>query len=160
MRHVYLEQKIQQKMFSIFHGIYCDVRSSSWHCYHVQLWNDCRADCRFVPSQREMALHFNDISHWLGADLESALWLGLTGVSCKFSSIWWSLLIPTSNHKLCTQMVRFNFGSLFNDIAVLALSWYANINNIILQLFLHPQRSLLDYMHANFSLFWWLSARL
>ena len=33
----------------------------------------CRADSRFVPSQWETALLCNDVSHWLGANLESAL---------------------------------------------------------------------------------------
>ena len=32
-----------------------------------------RADARFVPSQWETALLCNDVSHWLGANLESAL---------------------------------------------------------------------------------------
>ena len=32
-----------------------------------------RADSRIVPSQSEMVLLCNDISHWLGASLESAL---------------------------------------------------------------------------------------
>ena len=32
-----------------------------------------RADCRFVPSQWETALLCNDVSHWLGVSLESAL---------------------------------------------------------------------------------------
>ena len=32
-----------------------------------------RADSRFAPSQFETALLCNDISHWLGASLESAL---------------------------------------------------------------------------------------
>ena len=32
-----------------------------------------RADSRFAPSQWETASLFNDISHWLGANLESAL---------------------------------------------------------------------------------------
>ena len=38
------------------------------HC----LIND-RADSRFVPSQWETSLQSNAVSHWLGADLESAL---------------------------------------------------------------------------------------
>ena len=33
----------------------------------------CRVDSRFAPSQWEMALLCNDISYWLGANLESAL---------------------------------------------------------------------------------------
>ena len=32
-----------------------------------------RADSRFAPSQWEMPLHSNGVSHWLGANLESAL---------------------------------------------------------------------------------------
>ena len=34
-----------------------------------------RADSRFVPSQWEMALLCNDVSHWLGASLELALYV-------------------------------------------------------------------------------------
>ena len=33
----------------------------------------CRVDSRFVPSQWEMALPCNDVSHWLGANLEPSL---------------------------------------------------------------------------------------
>ena len=33
-----------------------------------------RADSRLAPSQWEMALQSNAVSHWLGANLESALW--------------------------------------------------------------------------------------
>ena len=33
----------------------------------------CRADSRFVPSQWETVLLCNNVSHWLGANLESAL---------------------------------------------------------------------------------------
>ena len=40
-----------------------------------------RAESRFAPSQWETALLCNDVSHWLGSNLESALfpfqWLGL-----------------------------------------------------------------------------------
>ena len=36
-----------------------------------------RADSRFAPSQWEMALLCNDVSHWLGADLESAMYTEL-----------------------------------------------------------------------------------
>ena len=34
-----------------------------------------RADSRFAPSQWETAFLCNDVYHWLGANLESALWL-------------------------------------------------------------------------------------
>ena len=39
--------------------------------WYVTICN--RVDSRFVPSQWEMALLCNDVSHWLGAHLESAL---------------------------------------------------------------------------------------
>ena len=56
-------------------GIYEDIK----YCFypaekmsiHPIQWN--RADSRFAPSQWEMALQSNDVSHWLGASLESAL---------------------------------------------------------------------------------------
>ena len=35
----------------------------------------CRADSRFAPSQWETALLCNDVSHWLGLSLESALYM-------------------------------------------------------------------------------------
>ena len=38
---------------------------------------DYRADSRFAPNQRETALLCNNVSHRLGANLESALWLYL-----------------------------------------------------------------------------------
>ena len=34
-----------------------------------------RADSRFAPSQWETALLCNDVSHWLGANLKSALYI-------------------------------------------------------------------------------------
>ena len=42
---------------------------------HLQTWHwiCSRADSRFEPGQWETALHCNNVSHWLGASLESAL---------------------------------------------------------------------------------------
>ena len=39
-----------------------------------------RPDSRFVPSQRERDLLCNDVSHWLVANLESALFLSYDDV--------------------------------------------------------------------------------
>ena len=36
-------------------------------------WSQCRPDFRLAPSQWEMSLQSNAISHWLGANLESDL---------------------------------------------------------------------------------------
>ena len=49
--------------------------------------SDNRADSRFAPSQWETALLCNDVSHWLGASLESALKLVFTAVSTAKSTI-------------------------------------------------------------------------
>ena len=40
---------------------------------HLSRSNSLKADSRFAPSQWETALLCNDVSHWLGANLESAL---------------------------------------------------------------------------------------
>ena len=40
--------------------------------YTDHIW--CRADSRFTSSQWETPLQSNAVSHWLGANLESALW--------------------------------------------------------------------------------------
>ena len=59
----------------------CPFHSFSGHCQR------CRADTRFAPSQWETALLCNDVSHWLGANLESALcWLSCLGTSRKWTS--------------------------------------------------------------------------
>ena len=44
----------------------------TWTC-SLYFWPSLRADSRFVPTQWETALLCNDVSHWLGASLESAL---------------------------------------------------------------------------------------
>ena len=40
----------------------------------------CRADSRFAPSQWETALLCNDVSHWLGASLESAMYVSVNWI--------------------------------------------------------------------------------
>ena len=57
-----------------------------------------RADSRFAPSQWETALHSNDVSHWLGASLESALrermrYRKTDGRGWKSTKVW-SVWIP------------------------------------------------------------------
>ena len=46
-----------------------------------------RANSRFVPSQWEKAFQCNDVSHWLGASLESDLY-----ITCELSSSSWIIL--------------------------------------------------------------------
>ena len=56
----------------------------------------CRADCRLAPSQWEMALLCNDVSNWLGTNLESAL-------LCEFMGDQWIFLKRVSH----TEIVSF-----------------------------------------------------
>ena len=49
-----------------------------------------RADSRFVPSQWEMALLCNDVSHWLGTNLESAL------TAILVMSWIWHIILPSA----------------------------------------------------------------
>ena len=52
-----------------------------------------RADSRFAPSQWEMSLQSNAISHWLGASLESALYTDMKPLNSLWPSeaIWWHI---------------------------------------------------------------------
>ena len=79
-------------------------------CINPSIWCISKADSRFAPSQWETALLCNNISHWLGASLESALYIkpgahnrqpiaylyscasyGLSFVSIlqKIDHVWW-----------------------------------------------------------------------
>ena len=58
-----------------------------------------RADSRFVPSQWQTALLCNDVSHWLGASLESALisiHLAIIGSGNGLSFIWCQTIFWTN----------------------------------------------------------------
>ena len=44
------------------------------HCILGTNYYDTRADSSFTPSQWETALLCNNVSHWLGTNLESAMW--------------------------------------------------------------------------------------
>ena len=74
---------------------------------------NCRVDSRFAPSQWETALLCNDVSHWLGASLASALPL-MSGTDnsspwsaanqIQIQSPYWHKLVkaqfkPTHNYK-------------------------------------------------------------
>ena len=69
---------------------YVNTSHAGWHKYMAELlipdadnglvsicttlWSYTRADSRIAPSQWETSLQSNAISHWLGANLESALY--------------------------------------------------------------------------------------
>ena len=59
----------------VFLFSFCKLKEC-YHCEKINLpvaKNHCRADSRLVHSQWETALLCNDVSHWLGASLDSAL---------------------------------------------------------------------------------------
>ena len=84
------------KISGHFWGYQCEAPTKMatcgrWH-FETYVFKQCRADSRFALSQWEMALLCNDVSHWLGANLESALQclyfsLNLTKYNC-FRSRW------------------------------------------------------------------------
>ena len=71
--------------------------------------NSCRADSRFAPSQWETALLCNDVSHWLGASLESALSWVHTDIGCEqLRSIWYDI-IPFTEMKIPSYWWNFHY---------------------------------------------------
>ena len=70
------------------------LTNATWHCHKPfsQKVKRCvRADSRFAPSQWEMALLCNDVSHWLGANLESALCVAIGSKACDTVTSHWSV---------------------------------------------------------------------
>ena len=62
----FLGRRVDKKILTPtchYHGLLQD-----WYCQYVS-----RVDSRFAPSQCETLLQSNAVSHWLGANLESAL---------------------------------------------------------------------------------------
>ena len=55
-----------------------EIIKLTWHAY--------RADSKLAPSQWETALLCNDVSHWLGANLELALCIFSYCLTLKYSS--------------------------------------------------------------------------
>ena len=53
--------------------------------YLLWILDICRADSSHAPSQWKMSLQCNAISHWLGANLKSALYL-----ACQVSHSMWT----------------------------------------------------------------------
>ena len=79
--HIWL---MNQNIFSRFTNIYCDthwILLINWVqviSYRIMSLGQHpisnRAHSRFASSQWETVLRFNNVSHWLGASLESVLW--------------------------------------------------------------------------------------
>ena len=68
---------------NVFQNVVCKMTSISSRPLWVRAWHEIhpircaiwgRADSRFGSNQWETALLCSNVSHWLGANLESALW--------------------------------------------------------------------------------------
>ena len=89
-----------------------------------------RADSRFAPSQWERTLQSNAVSHWLGANLESALTL----ISCnnKYDLLWlklkpqgaWGLLSSSNFNFWCCWW--FFLKSFWKQTSIL----FSEMNNV------------------------------
>ena len=74
----------------------------------------CRADYRLAPSQWETSFQGNAVSHWLGADLESALHVD----SCD--AVTHTVLLPWhwSNHMITKHNNKADTMCIFRMISV------------------------------------------
>ena len=104
-------------------GAYSNLEGYGWNWPVLNLkmaQNDTkhmhRTDSRFNPSQWEMALFCNDITHWLGASLESALYAYFFG---------WTLCASEALSAV-TMIVKW---MIVQRISI--QSSYLNINRII-----------------------------
>ena len=71
----------------------------------------CMADNRFASSQWETSLQSNAVSHWLGANLESALWcmyasVGLHGLSSSLNMASTRTIIVTITDTLKSPVLH------------------------------------------------------
>ena len=78
--------------------------------YQTQTEHIIRADPRFAPNQWETALLCNDVSHWLGANLESALIMARTMCIFVFGNLlqisrWKTETTICKKNQLCHHAV-------------------------------------------------------
>ena len=60
----------------------------------------CRVDSRFAPNQWETALLCKDVSHWLGASLESALVCTTLGLTLVLKpGPWFNIKMPSYQYR-------------------------------------------------------------
>ena len=96
-------------------GLWLAEHSLSLLCARDRKWA-LRADSRFAPSQWVMPLLCNDVSHWLCANLESALGPGT--LSCVLKSlrlIWKSTKSANARSSKELQITRYQDGCISNQ---------------------------------------------
>ena len=119
-RTVFTKSKIPVSPSSLFYNIGSELGTydiplrrvflfSVFHSEYFQT-SQIRADSRFAPSQWETALQSNAVSHWLGANLKSALpgmqvrahvpstcWVRCQSQAVHFP--WWQTSVPSLWHQ-------------------------------------------------------------
>ena len=110
-----------------------------------------RADSRFAPSQWETALFCNDISHWLGASLESALYqiVFMHNLNSTWKLLYWpiqdhyhALIIRQTNRKCLQLHGKFNI-AFWTILQKLCLeNWVHTCTHTYIQI--HQYRALWD----------------
>ena len=118
--------------------IYKDTVESTYITVHCNMmlqtvqWQMYRADSRFVPSQWETSLQSNAVSHWLGANLESALnvkyeevmTLSISLHYLSVTCLFWMILAKSERYimreYIIYMMVRYgvSFVSWKSDLSV------------------------------------------
>ena len=86
-----------------------------------------RADSRFASSQWEMSLQSNSVSHWLGANLESAL-LYLEQFCCRNSinnSEWQKMQLKWKSIYVLTKSIYIESSKIYIKL----LSWWIPTNS-------------------------------
>ena len=101
----------------VYQGITLNFRSSFfskvvWYSERCKYWMQLWVDSRLAPSQRKTSLQSNVASHWLGANLESALQLQ------RLEESSWKL------HSLLIFIPMYHQVSAFTGTM---MSWYGDV---------------------------------
>ena len=103
----------------------CQYSASSWYVIILQ-----GCDSKLAPSQWETGLLCNDVSHWLGTSLESALMFQL--LNCCMVIIIINQIAVISGYLLWRHLIRENIFTIFNNSLVLDqhLKGYFTFSNL------------------------------
>ena len=138
------ENKMFSCMFNDIEGLAQDCSNSS--VLAMELLQSCaepmlsstRAASRFAPSQWEMSLQSNILSHWLGANLESALFYSSN--PSQSDRPWCEDQHTHMHHVICQQRKNVTFQLDWDSTGQHSMSW---------TLWYHPFLSLLQLLLFN-----------
>ena len=121
------ENKMFSCMFNDIEGLTQDCSNSS--ALAMELLQSCakpmlsstRAASRFAPSQWEMSLQSNILSHWLGANLESALFYSSN--PSQSDRPWCEDQHTHMHHVICQQRKNVTFQLDWDSTGQHSMSW-------------------------------------